>query len=144
VTVHGGTPVGQHASDDDVLARSFDRTTSTDTTHNARYDAIFDAIEAAALYVSSVTAHEIGHSTGLTPDGAPKTGLFGDARRENTFTEATSTTPNTQGHLDFIGNDIMPAGSTIDDTLLTGTEFERFNPLDRAYLRGRLIYDEGK
>ena len=28
VSVHGGTPIGEHASDDDVLAGSFDRTFS--------------------------------------------------------------------------------------------------------------------
>ena len=49
VTIHGGTPAGEDASDDDVLAGTFDRTNSSNSTHNARYDVIMDAIEVLAL-----------------------------------------------------------------------------------------------
>lgn len=144
VAVHGGTPVGQDASDDNVLAGSFVRATSTNTTFNARYDAIHDAIEHAALYASAMLAHEIGHSLGLVADGGPKTGLFGGAHYGNTFTEATSAMPNTSNHLDFLGNDLMAAATTFDATTLTGSDFKRFGPLEIAYLLNRLIYDEGK
>jgi hypothetical protein len=144
VAVHGGTPVGQNAVDDDVLAGAFDRTTSTDTTKNARYDAIMDAIEHVALYASAITAHEIGHSLGLVPDGGPKTGLFGAAHHSNTFTEATSASPNTSNHLDFLGNDLMAGATTFDSTTWTGSAFKRFSPLDLAYLLNRLVHDEGK
>jgi hypothetical protein len=144
VAVHGGTPVGEDAGDDDVLAGGFDRTASSDATLNARYDAIMDAVEYAALYASAITAHEIAHSLGLVPDGAPKTGLFGGAHFNNAFTEATSATPNTPHHLDFLGNDLMAAASSFDATTLTGSDFKRFSPMDIGYLRNRIVYDEGK
>jgi len=144
VSVHGGTPVGEDASDDDVLAGTFDRTASGNATHNARYDAIMDALEVTALYASAVTAHEVGHSTGLVMDGAPKTGLFGNADYRNTFTEATVGSPNTSFHLNFIGNDIMAASTSLESAVSTGTDFKRFSPLDLAYLLGRLVFDEGK
>jgi hypothetical protein len=141
----GGTPIGQHADDGTVLAGSFDRASGGNTqAQNDRYDAIFDAIEVSALAVSSVVAHEIGHSTGLVPDGAPKTGLFGHAHRNNTFTEATSASPNTPSHLDYVGNDVMSPSSSTDERLATGADFARFNPFNDGYLRHRQVHDEGK
>ena len=68
----GGTPVGEDTNDAVVLADTFDRTSGSNTqAQNDRYDAIHDAIEQAALSVSGVLAHEIGHSVGLVPDDAP-------------------------------------------------------------------------
>ena len=145
VAIHGGTPVGEDALDDDVLAGTFDRTSASNTSaQNARYDAIQDAVELTALYAGAVTAHEVGHSTGLVEDGAPKRGLFGNAHFSNAFTEATSTSTNTSHHLNFLGNDIMAASTDFESAVVTGTDFKRFSPMDIAYLRNRLVYDEGK
>ncbi|MEN8150303.1 MAG: Ig-like domain-containing protein, partial [Planctomycetota bacterium] len=145
VTIHGGTPVGEHASDDDVLADTFDRLTSTDTTHNVRYDEIMDAVELVALYLSATAAHEIGHSLGVVADGAPKTGQFGGAHHGNAFTDATSLNPNTSGHLSVAGlNNLMATGSNFSLMSRTGTEFQRFAPHVHAYLVRRVIYDEGR
>lgn len=144
-TAKGGTPIGEHADDPTVLAGTFDRTAQGNTqAQNDRYDAIMDAIEASAASVSGVNAHEIGHSLGLVPDGAPKTGLFGNAHRNNTFTEATSGSPNTTGHLDHLGNDIMAPSSSVDERLATGTDFQRFNPFDQGYLERKQVHDEGR
>lgn len=141
----GATPVGESSDDDEVLAGTFDRTSGGNTAaQNARYDAIMDAVELVALYTSAIVAHEVGHSSGLVPNGAPKTGLFGNAHYSNTFTEATSTVPNTSAHLDFLGNDIMSASVSIESTFYTGTEFKRFSALDIAYLLQRLFFDEGR
>jgi hypothetical protein len=145
VAIHGGTPVGEDALDDDVLAGTFDRTSGGNSgAQNARYDAILDAVEITALYASSVMAHEIGHSTGLVPDSGPKTGFFGNAHRLNTFTEATLVNRNTSAHMDCLGNDVMGPTGAVEKGIATGTEFQRFSPLDLAYLRNRLIFDEGK
>jgi hypothetical protein len=145
VAIHGGTPAGENSLDDDVLAGSFDRTNGGNSAaQNTRYDEIMDAVELIALYTSAVGAHEVGHSTGLVPDGAPKTGLFGNAHFNNTFTEATSVTPNTSAHLDFLGNDIMAASTGFESGVTTGADFKRFSPMDVAYLRNRLVHDEGK
>jgi hypothetical protein len=145
VAIHGGTPAGEGSLDDDVLSGSFDRTAGGNTAAmNTRYDQIMDAVELVALYTSAVAAHEVGHSTGLVPDGAPKTGLFGNAHFNNTFTEATSASPNTSAHLDCLGNDIMAASTSFESGVTTGADFKRFSPMDVAYLRNRLVHDEGK
>jgi hypothetical protein len=143
----GGTAVGEGALDDDVLAGGYDRTSSAGTNTQAmkdRYDQIMDAIEAAALSVSGVTAHEIGHSVGLVADGGPKTGAFGNAPYTNTFCESTAASPNTSGHLNCVGNDVMAPASSVDSRLATGTDFMRFAPLQREYLLHRAVYDEGR
>ena len=150
VAIHGGTPAGEGSLDDDVLAGSFDRTAGGNTAAmNTRYDQIMDAVELVALYTSAVAAHEVGHSTGVAANngsgtGNPKTGLFGNAHFNNTFTEATSGNPNTSFHLDFIGNDIMAASTSFETGVVTGADFKRFSPMDFAYLRNRLVYDEAK
>ncbi len=114
-TAKSGTPIGEGSLDDDVLAGTFDRTAAGNTqAMNDRYDAIMTAIEDSALSVSSIVAHEIGHALGLVPDGGPKTGLFGNAPRSNTFTEATASLPNTPWHLNAIGNDVMSPASSVD------------------------------
>ncbi|MDH3590311.1 MAG: Ig-like domain-containing protein, partial [Planctomycetota bacterium] len=144
VTIHGGTPAGEDASDDDVLAGTFDRSSSSNTTHNARYDTVMDGLEVVALYTASVLAHEVGHSIGLCADGAPKTGLFGNAHHTNTFTSATSTNKNTSAHMRYIENNIMSATLSLPDALRTGADVQRFAPLPWAYLLRRGGYDEGK
>jgi hypothetical protein len=152
VTVYGGTPAGEGSLDDVVLAGSFVRSSGT-SGQQARYDDLMDAIELVAAYAASVTAHEIGHSTGLVQnkyvsgvpsDGAPKTGLFGNAHYNNPFTEATSAVPNTSFHCNCLGNDTMSASTSFDSAAATGSNFQRFSPLDIAYLLRRLVFDEGK
>ena len=146
VAVYGGTPVGEDSNDDEVLAGTFDRSSDGNTDEqNDRYDEIEDAIETIALYVSVIAAHEVGHSLGLVPDGAPKAGLFGWAHRDNTFTISTTTTPNTSHHMIFAEpKNIMAALVSFSRAVGTGTEFKRFNPLIIAYLRRRAIHDEGR
>jgi hypothetical protein len=141
----GGTPVGEGTNDHVVLAGTFDRTSASNTqAQNDRYDQILDAVELAAMSVSAVAAHEIGHSVGLVPDGAPKSGFFGGAHHSNSFTEATSGSPNTTHHLDFLGNDVMPAAASVDDRTATGSDFQVFNPMERNYLGHRQVHDEGR
>ncbi len=145
VTARGGKPVGEDALDDNVLADTFDRTSGGNSAaENVRYDAIMDAVELVAFYVGTVTAHEIGHSTGLVADGAPKPGLFGNAHRSNSFTEATSANPNTSFHLNYPGVDIMAPSVGFETAVATGTDFPVFNPVELAYLRNRSVIDEGK
>ncbi len=144
-TAKGGAPVGEHSLDDNVLAGSFNRAAGGNTQQeNDRYDDIYDAIEASAMSVSGVLAHEMGHGVGTTANGSPKTGSFGWAHRNNTFTEATSGSPNTGRHIDYLGNDIMAPASSVDDRISTGTDFQSFNPYDDGYLRHRQVYDEGQ
>jgi hypothetical protein len=146
-TAKGGTPVGEGSLDDDVLAGTYDRTSQSASNTQAmkdRYDRIMDSIEAFALSLSGVTAHEIGHALGLTPDGGPKTGCFGNAHHNNTFTEATSGLPNTSFHMNAIGNDVMSPVSSVDQRMATGSDFMRFAAYDLGYLLRRQVHDEGK
>jgi len=146
-TAKGGTPIGESALDDDVLAGSYDRTSSASSNTQAmkdRYDQIMDALEMSALSVSSVAAHEMAHSMGLVPDGGPKTGFFGNAHYTNTFTEAVASFPNTLNHLNSLGNDIMTPASSVDQRTATGTDFMKFAPYERNYFLRRQVHDEGR
>ena len=46
--------------------------------------------------------------------------------------------------LDFLGPDVMAAASSFNEDTAMGTDFARFNPMIAAWLRGRLVHDEGK
>jgi hypothetical protein len=46
--------------------------------------------------------------------------------------------------MDCLGNDVMGPTGAVEKSLSVGTEFQRFSPIDLAYLRNRLLFDEGK
>ena len=135
----GGTPVGSSALDAVVLASGF-AYASANAAQKARYDLIAKAVDRYALYLSATGAHEIGHSTGLVPDGAPPGGLFGNAHPGNSFI-ATSTY-TTVNHIDTPGPNLMEAATGFDDAVGTGSAFMTFEPLSLAYLLQRMIYDQ--
>jgi hypothetical protein len=135
----GGTVIGLHAEDATVLGASFDYA-SASAPQKLRYDAIALAVDRLALYLSVVGAHEVGHSTGLVPDGPPPTGLFGDAHQNNTFIASQART--SPGHIDTPGPNIMEAASGFDEAIATGSDFTLFGPLNRAYLLRRIVYDQ--
>ena len=135
----GGTPVGTDNLDGTVLAGSFNYSSGT-TAQKARFDLIMTAIDRYALRFSHTGAHEIGHSTGLVPDGAPPTGLFGNAHPSSPFIATAEDT--TTGHIDTAGPNIMQAGATFEEAIATGSDFCLFEPLSLAYLLRRMIYDQ--
>ncbi|MBI4569463.1 MAG: hypothetical protein HY719_13800 [Planctomycetes bacterium] len=126
----GGTPLGQSIyNDDDLLTNG----AGGDLDRQARLDAINTAIDSVAKQASAVLAHEVGHSLGLVPDGAPPQGFFGGSAL---FSGSTS------GHLRYttdpaLVNVMNPASSTADRK----SAQLNFGPLDIAYLRGQLLYD---
>ncbi|MHC4924834.1 MAG: Ig-like domain-containing domain, partial [Planctomycetota bacterium] len=134
----GGTPAGQDNLDAVVLDDSFDYSSATNAQKD-RYDEIMLAIRYYAMYLSFVGAHEIGHSTGLVPDDAPPTGLFGNAHPNNTFIESGNFT--TSSHIDTDGSNIMAAASSFRESTQVGSTFGTFGPFNLAYLLRRLIYD---
>ena len=135
----GGTPVGTSNDDAVVLSGTFDYA-SAGASLKARYDLIMTAIDRFALYLSCTGAHEIGHSTGLVPDGAPPAGLFGNAHPNTPFIDSATFT--TSFHIDSTGPNIMEAATSFSDATLSGSDLMGFNPLNMAYLLRRMIYDQ--
>jgi hypothetical protein len=135
----GGVPVGSSNDDAVVLAGTFDYG-SANSTRKARFDLVMTAIDRYALYLSATGAHEIGHSTGLVPDGAPPTGLFGNAHPNSPFIDTANFT--TTGHIDTPGPNLMEAASSFDESIATGSDFSVFGPFNIAYMLRRMIYDQ--
>ena len=50
----------------------------------------------------------------------------------------------TIGATAFRGNDTMGATTSFESAVASGSNFQRFSPMDIAYLLRRLIYDEGR
>lgn len=116
----GGTPVGRHPEDANVVAASFDYGRATPT-QRVRHDAIFAAADDWAAAIGVILAHEIGHSIGLVADGASPIGLHGDISLHN----------------DLAGSsDVMSAAVGYDSLVLLDYSFRDLNI---AYLRQRLV-----
>lgn len=133
-----GTPVGQSALDAKILAKGFDSDKASGAAAT-RYRKLAFVVETLGRLVGALTAHEIGHALGLVAGGPPPHGLFGGERRAS-FVQSARTTP---GHIDTSGFNIMEAGpgsapaASIDvSKYLT---VPRFNAINLAYLRGRLL-----
>ncbi|MCB9881078.1 MAG: Ig-like domain-containing protein [Planctomycetes bacterium] len=116
----GGTPVGMHAHDAQVLADTFVYATATPE-ERARLDTILTAADNLARAIGVILAHEIGHSIGLVPEGVPSSGLHGDRTLHNATTGI---------------EDVMSA--ILGYESLTTVEFS-FRPLNLAYLRERIL-----
>jgi hypothetical protein len=121
----GGTPIGNDAGDAARLVSPSD----------ARGTAIASAIGRLARFVAVVAAHECGHSVGLVANGAMPAGLYGGLPAF--FPGSTS------GHIQMAD---FPSGA--QNVMAPGIDFGAaqsantgFNPLNRAYLLERALYD---
>jgi hypothetical protein len=96
-------------------------------------------LDVFATGLGALAAHEIGHSIGLVPKGAPPTGLFaGEQNASFIANPAGSVGP----HIDTAGPNLMQAGpgsgnNKLDISMLLTPFF--FNELNLAYLQGRLV-----
>ncbi len=125
----GGTPIGE-AEGDEAL---FEPTSAVGFT--TRASTVQSALPLLARGIAALTAHEIGHSLGLVPYGAPPYGLFA-GENNAAFIEA----PSTGAHIDTAGYNVMQQGSALSGSgmeLLTAKP--AFNALNRAYLQRRLL-----
>lgn len=128
------SPVGDDPLDPIVLGMGYD---PGDPDQLARHTEIETALEAFAQAVATILAHEVGHSLGLVPPGAPGGGLFGGgsgpALNHNQLPGGGN--PST--------NQLMNAGGTFNFAKLSGVgaALPVFRPLNWAYLRGRLVLD---
>lgn len=132
----GGKRVGEHTLDATILAAGFDPKTAS-AAARSRYDKLLFIVQTIGRLAGALTAHEMGHSLGLVPDGAPPYGLFGGEKKAS-FTNGSRTTSH---HIDTPGFNLMEAGpgsaagAKID--IMSYLSEPRFNALNMAYLRGR-------
>ena len=133
----GGKRVGEDPLDAVILAKGFDPAKASPAAA-ARYQKVTFAVELLGRLLGALTAHEMGHSLGLVPGGAPPQGLFGGE------TKAAFTGPRTTaGHIDTPGFNLMEAGPSsapgVPLNIMSYLTDPRFNELNTAYLQGRLL-----
>ena len=132
-----GDPVGTHPEDLLVLSPGFERTApGNSASSNARFDDIWNAIEAWSRLISVVAAHEIGHAIGLCTNGHPPLGLFGGVSSAD-FT-GPFTTPY---HVDTPGNNVMSSALGLSSALVEGPYGYRFNDLNQAYIAEWIVLE---
>lgn len=134
----GGTPVGEHPLDAEILAAGFDPK-SASATAASRHDKLAFLVENLGRLAGALTAHEIGHSLGLVASGPPPHGLFGGESNAS-FVYGPRTT---KVHIDTPGFNVMEAGpGSAPGVALQPARYltmPAFNELNLAYLRGRVL-----
>jgi hypothetical protein len=134
----GGRPVGEDPLDADLLAATFDPSTASPAAR-LRLQKLTFLVETLGRLAGALTAHEISHSLGLVADGPPPYGLFGGEKNAS-FVDGARTT---SGHIDTEGFNLEEAGpGSAPGAPLNPAQYlgvPRFNELDLAYLRGRLL-----
>ena len=135
---HGGTPIGEGEEDALLLAPDFDAGRATPA-QRARRARIEDALDAFAQTVAVATAHEIGHTLGLSAPGPAPAGLFGGSAGDVLEHDVTP-----QGELPS-ANFIMSFGGSFSFAEITGRQgYPKpfFRAISWAYLTHRLIRNE--
>ncbi len=126
-----GIPIGNHPDGQDPARLA-------GTLQDPRTTTIANAIDRMAAAIAVIAAHECGHSMGLVKDGAMPTGLYGG--------DPVNFPGSTSGHINNSGamfpgaaqNIMSPAIGFVGATD-PGTAF---NPLNLAYLRERVLYNQ--
>lgn len=128
----GGTPFGLEEGDDLFIGRDVDPATlpSAIRQRAQRYGII---IQFGSLALAAILTHEIGHSLGLVPFGAPPDGLFAGIEADFTVTFAPD------AHIDTIGLNVMQTGGSVNWLEAATGDLPRFEPLSWAYLRRQLV-----
>jgi len=135
----GGTAIGEMEGDHLVIDFSIPADELSPLSQERRMK-VETILELLALGLGALTAHEMGHSLGLVPYGAPPSGLFGAEKKADFIENPDGSVGH---HIDTEGLNLMQAGpgsgnvSTLDPAYLTSTFF--FNELNWAYLQGRIV-----
>jgi hypothetical protein len=130
----GGVPVGEDPLDPIVLDPGFDPQTALPS-ELARWNTIDLAVTTLARFTATITAHEAGHTLGLTPSGAAPGGLWGGSSGASQYHNLTV------GGAAPTDNWIMNAGAAFTYEEIVGAAGEplpRFRELNDAYLRNEL------
>lgn len=129
----GGVAFGDDPDDLQFLGRDdVDPATLTGSAPS-RY-AIYELVmDLGGMALASILAHEIGHSLGLVPPGAPPSGLF--AGMDVDFV----VTVTDDAHIDTDGLNVMQTGGNLNISEAIGGERPVFEPLSWAYLRRQLV-----
>ncbi len=129
----GGEPLGSLPVD--VLI--FSGAPTEDAVMAQRAQLLELGIDLLSRGLAALISHEISHSLGLVPYGPPPQGLFaGETRGEFVAGAFDGAHINTEGY------NIMQQGYSLGDNPVELLSAEpRFNPLNLAYLQGRIIVD---
>jgi hypothetical protein len=128
-----GTPLGDYEGDMDFLKPGFEPDPSAPEKQKNRYELFKIGMELMCKGFPSLIAHEMGHSLGLVPPGAPPSGMFGGAEKAEFISS-----PATGWHIDIPGLNIMQSGSQLKIEEALGMK-AFFEPLSIAYMQRRLI-----
>jgi len=130
-----GVPLGGREGDEALLDPSYNPNSDPDSVRKQRGVVFRFFLQVGGIGLAALTAHEIGHSLGLVAPGPPPTGLFGGASQADFVVG-----PADGWHIDTAGPNLMQSGSSLNiaDFLTT---YPRYNPLNLAYLKRRLVVD---
>jgi len=134
-----GTPVGEGSDDQDILMELAGSGPAVSGGAAVRRDTIIDSVRKMARMVAVTTAHETGHSMGLSVNNAMPSGLYGG--------DPVNFPGSNSNHLDLtsfsFGLYASPAGNIMrpytnfQQSINSGT---RFNWLNKAYLQEKIFY----
>lgn len=129
----GGVAFGDHPDDASFLGRDDVVVGELPAAAQQRY-AIYElVIDLGGMALASILAHELGHSLGLVPFGAPPIGLFAGVRTDFVVTLAAD------AHIDTEGLNVMQTGGNLNISEAIGGERPAFEPLSWAYLRRQIV-----
>jgi len=128
----GGTPFGAMSGDEAFIGLDVDpgALPSAIRQRATRYNIL---IQFGSLAIAAILGHEIGHSLGLVPFGAPPQGLFAGVETDWTVTLAPD------AHIDIAGLNVMQTVASVTWLEAATGELPRFEPLSWAYLRRQLV-----
>jgi hypothetical protein len=128
----GGTPFGLAEGDALFIGQDVDPATlpAAYRQRASRYNLL---VQFGSLALAAILSHEIGHSLGLVPFGAPPKGLFAGVEADWMVTYAPD------AHIDTEGLNVMQTGASVNWLEAASGDLPRFEPLSWAYLRRQLV-----
>jgi hypothetical protein len=133
ISPNDGVPFGMFEGDEAFLGPQFDPSSVQDERLRRRAELFKVIMQFASLGIAVTLCHEMGHSLGLVPSGAPPEGLFGGMDGLN-FTVSDAG----YAHIDTPGLNIMQTGKVTSYFEFLDAD-PRFNELNLAYLRRRIV-----